>query len=114
MPSAGKFFRVHFQFVMANEVPHAYDFFMIVCGPVPLPSAWRAGGRTDGRHRRRTAAEWAWKQLENARSGRKMPRKGRPKWNPRLSAPVNFIGVLSPRPGAASGPPGLALAGGLV
>jgi hypothetical protein len=21
---------------MANERPHAYDFFMIVCGPVPL------------------------------------------------------------------------------
>jgi pimeloyl-ACP methyl ester carboxylesterase len=31
-----KFFRVHFQFVMANEVRHAYEFFMIVCGPVPL------------------------------------------------------------------------------
>jgi hypothetical protein len=31
-----KFFRVHFQFVMANERPHAYDFYMIVCGPVPL------------------------------------------------------------------------------
>ncbi len=31
-----KYFRVHFQFVMANERPHAYDFFMIVCGPVPL------------------------------------------------------------------------------
>ena len=31
-----QFFRVHFQFVMANEVPHPYDFFMIVCGPVPL------------------------------------------------------------------------------
>jgi hypothetical protein len=31
-----KFFRVHFQFVMANERSHAYDFFMIVCGPVPL------------------------------------------------------------------------------
>jgi hypothetical protein len=31
-----KFFRVHFQFVMANEVPHTYEFFMIVCGPVPL------------------------------------------------------------------------------
>ena len=31
-----QFFRVHFQFVMANERPHAYDFFMIVCGPVPL------------------------------------------------------------------------------
>ncbi len=34
-----KFFRVHFQFVMANERPHAYDFFMIVCGPVPSGSA---------------------------------------------------------------------------
>ncbi|CAN5482079.1 hypothetical protein BH11PSE4_BH11PSE4_03540 [soil metagenome] len=31
-----KFFRVHFQFVMANERPHAFDFFTIVCGPVPL------------------------------------------------------------------------------
>ena len=31
-----QFFRVHFQFVMANERPDAYDFFMIVCGPVPL------------------------------------------------------------------------------
>jgi pimeloyl-ACP methyl ester carboxylesterase len=31
-----QFFRVHFQFVMTNEIPHAYDFFMIVCGPVPL------------------------------------------------------------------------------
>lgn len=31
-----QFFRVHFQFVMANDRPHAYDFFMIVSGPVPL------------------------------------------------------------------------------
>lgn len=31
-----QFFRVHFQFVMANERPNAYDFYMIVCGPVPL------------------------------------------------------------------------------
>jgi hypothetical protein len=31
-----QFFRVHFQFVMANEQPHAYDFFMIVRGPVAL------------------------------------------------------------------------------
>lgn len=30
------FFRVHFQFVMANERPDAYDFFMIVCGPAGL------------------------------------------------------------------------------
>ena len=41
-----QFFRVHFQFVMANERPNAYDFFMIVCGPVPLE-------RTHGRSRRR-------------------------------------------------------------
>ncbi len=31
-----RFFRVHFQFVMANERPAAYDFYMIVCGPFPL------------------------------------------------------------------------------
>lgn len=31
-----QFFRVHFQFVMANDRPNAYDFFMIVCGPVSL------------------------------------------------------------------------------
>jgi hypothetical protein len=31
-----RFFRVHFQFVMANERPAAYDYYMIVCGPFPL------------------------------------------------------------------------------
>ncbi|HLZ01909.1 MAG TPA: hypothetical protein VKR55_07120 [Bradyrhizobium sp.] len=31
-----QFFRVHFQFVMASEMPHAHEFFMLVCGPVPL------------------------------------------------------------------------------
>jgi hypothetical protein len=65
-----QFFRVHFQFVMANEVPHPYDFFMIVCGPVPLaermavPQAALTVATGDS-----TAREWAWKQLENARSG---------------------------------------------
>ena len=65
-----QFFRMHFQFVMANEVPHAYDFFMIVCGPVPLaermavPQAALTVVTGDP-----TAREWAWKQLENARSG---------------------------------------------
>src|SRR5207249_5519886 len=33
---ACRFSGVNFQFVMANELPNAYDFFMIVCGPVPL------------------------------------------------------------------------------
>jgi hypothetical protein len=60
-----KFFRVHFQFVMANEVPHAYEFFMIVCGPVPLhermthPDAALAIATGD-----REAREKGWKQLE--------------------------------------------------
>lgn len=31
-----QFFRVHFQFVMANDRANAYDFFMIVCGPLSL------------------------------------------------------------------------------
>lgn len=60
-----KFFRVHFQFVMANERPHAYDFFMIVCGPIPLsermarPEAALAMATGDA-----AAREWAWKKLE--------------------------------------------------
>jgi hypothetical protein len=62
-----KFFRVHFQFVMANERPHAYDFFMIVCGPIPLsermacPEAALAVATGDAAMR-----EWAWKRLETA------------------------------------------------
>jgi hypothetical protein len=60
-----KFFRVHFQFVMANERPHAYDFFMIACGPVPLsermahPEAALAIATGDA-----AARESAWKRLE--------------------------------------------------
>jgi hypothetical protein len=66
-----KFFRVHFQFVMANERPHAYDFFMIACGPVPLrermasPEAALAIATGDA-----VAREWAWKRLEPAAAGR--------------------------------------------
>lgn len=30
------FFRVHFHFLMANEVPGEYDYLMIACGPVAL------------------------------------------------------------------------------
>src|ERR1700704_5368102 len=65
-----KFFRVHFQFVMANERPHAYDFFMIVCGPIPLsermarPEAALAIATGDAAVR-----EWAWKSLETAVAG---------------------------------------------
>ncbi len=65
-----KFFRVHFQFVMANERPHAYDFFMIVCGPIPLservarPEAALAIATGDA-----AAREWAWKRLETAIAG---------------------------------------------
>ena len=66
-----KFFRVHFQFVMANERPHSYDFFMIVCGPVPLsdrmalPEAALAIATGDA-----SVREWAWKRLESAAAGR--------------------------------------------
>jgi len=65
-----KFFRVHFQFVMANERPHAYDFFMIACGPIPLsarmavPDAALAVATGDP-----AAREWAWKRIETARTG---------------------------------------------
>jgi hypothetical protein len=52
---------------MANERPHAYDFFMIACGPVPLrermasPEAALAIAAGDA-----AAREWAWKRLEPA------------------------------------------------
>jgi hypothetical protein len=65
-----QFFRVHFQFVMANERPHAYDFFMIVCGPIPLtermdrPEAALAIATGDVQARDR-----AWKSLETAATG---------------------------------------------
>lgn len=66
-----KFFRVHFQFVMANERPHAYDFFMIACGPVPLiqrmarPEAALEIATGDA-----AARERAWKGLEPATGSR--------------------------------------------
>ena len=31
-----KFFRVHFQFLMANERPALFDYFMIIAGPLSL------------------------------------------------------------------------------
>jgi hypothetical protein len=67
-----KFFRVHFQFVMANERPHAYDFFMIVCGPIPLsermarPEAALAIATAGDA----AAREWAWKRLETSVASR--------------------------------------------
>jgi hypothetical protein len=66
-----QFFRIHFQFVMANERPHAYDFFMIVCGPIPLtermacPEAALTIATGDA-----AARESAWKKLETAASSR--------------------------------------------
>jgi hypothetical protein len=65
-----QFFRVHFQFVMANERPHPYDFFMIVCGPVPLRERMShmdaalaiATGDPEARSE-------AWKTIESAVSG---------------------------------------------
>jgi hypothetical protein len=52
---------------MANEVPNAYEFFMIVCGPVPLhermahPDAALAVATGD-----EAAREKGWKEIETA------------------------------------------------
>jgi hypothetical protein len=49
------FFRMHFQFLMANEIPGEYDYPMIVCGSVSLadriadPEAAVAAAYTDRR-----------------------------------------------------------------
>ena len=34
--------RLHYQFVMANERRSTYDYFMLVCGPVPFERLVRA------------------------------------------------------------------------
>jgi len=38
------FFRLHYQFIMANDRRAPYDYFMLVCGPVPV-AAWAANPR---------------------------------------------------------------------
>jgi hypothetical protein len=81
-----KFFRVHFQFVMANERPHAYDFFMIVCGPVPLKERMAdkaaamaiATGNVDAR-------QTGWNRLESGLNGG-AENSGAAKMEPRAAA----------------------------
>jgi hypothetical protein len=49
------FFRLHYQFIMANDQRAPYDYFMLVCGPVPVaswakdPSGMLAAFDADGR-----------------------------------------------------------------
>lgn len=40
------FFRMHYQFVMANDLRAPYDYFMFVCGPARLLDWAREGART--------------------------------------------------------------------
>ena len=43
-----RFMRIHYQFVMANEMRAAYDYFMLVCGPISvLPTAHAPAGPVD-------------------------------------------------------------------
>jgi hypothetical protein len=37
------FFRMHYQFIMANDMRAAYDYFMLTCGPVPVEE-WASRG----------------------------------------------------------------------
>lgn len=75
-----KFFRVHFQFVMANERPHPYDFFMIVCGPVPLRERMAQPLATlalvDGDPATR---ENAWRKLDLGQRSDALPGRDEPK-----------------------------------
>ena len=54
---------------MANERPNAYDFFMIVCGPIPLSERSSCPRRRAGdRNRRPGRRECGWKVIETSRS----------------------------------------------
>jgi hypothetical protein len=37
-----RFFRVHFQYLMANERPASWDYFMLICGPRGINEATAA------------------------------------------------------------------------
>src|SRR5262249_28768364 len=37
-------FRMHYQFIMANDMRAPYDYFMLVCGPLPVEQ-WARDGR---------------------------------------------------------------------
>jgi len=37
-------FRMHYQFIMANDMRAPYDYMMLVCGPVPVEQ-WARRGR---------------------------------------------------------------------
>src|SRR4051794_7333670 len=39
-----RFMRLHYQFVMANERRSTYDYFMLVCGPIPFARSVLAPG----------------------------------------------------------------------
>ena len=65
-----RFFRVHFQFVMANERPHAYDFFMIACGPLTLMQrAFKPVAALDIATGDAAARSSAWAQIEGPQTG---------------------------------------------
>jgi hypothetical protein len=38
------FFRVHYQFIMANDMPAPYDYVLVVGGPMPI-AAWPTRSR---------------------------------------------------------------------
>ena len=47
------FFRLHFQFIMANDQRAPYDYFMLVGGPVPVVT-WARDPQRCWRHSTRT------------------------------------------------------------
>jgi pimeloyl-ACP methyl ester carboxylesterase len=58
-----RLFRLHFQFIMANQLRAPYDYFMMVCGPVPV-AEW---ARRQGHVLAQFSPEGRF--LENARLG---------------------------------------------
>jgi uncharacterized membrane protein YeaQ/YmgE (transglycosylase-associated protein family) len=40
------FFRMHYQFIMGNEMRAAYEYMMLMCGPLPVEQWARAGHET--------------------------------------------------------------------
>ena len=102
-----QFFRVHFQFVMANELPNAYDFFMIVCGPVPLSARMAVPGRRAcGRHRRFRRARTGLEKHRSGHAGGRKCRRFEQNWNHPPAVAVEKSRFFRPAPWNRIGAPG--------
>ena len=74
-------FRMHYQFIMANDMRAPYEYMMLVCGPVPVEQ-WARRGQRHARALRRRRDAIALAKL-GARDHAQQPQHEPPRQQPR-------------------------------